>query len=80
MSKYYGALDPPKGHHKKIYTPCVSGINISWWGWQLGGKTSQKACWLGVVMVVVMRYCGLNSVVPMELFDNCQCVFCSHKR
>lgn len=75
MSKYYGTLDPPKGHHKKTDMPCISGINISWWGWQLGKKTSQKACWLGVVMVV--RFCGLNSMVPMELFDSCQCFFCS---
>lgn len=42
MSKHYGTWDPPKGHHKKTDMPCVSGINISWCGWQLGKKNLRR--------------------------------------
>ena len=41
MSKYYGTLDPLKGYHKKTDMPCVSGINISWWGGNQGKNISE---------------------------------------
>lgn len=59
MSKYYGALDPPRATIKTDM-PCVGCINISWWGWQLGEKHLRRLVGWGVVMVVVMRYCGFK--------------------